>query len=105
LFNALANTAKESYLLGLLANTSKLNERASLLTPWLYQAQSWDWSTQFTIVVMDIYQQLLKQQQSSQLHHYLARCGDMNLAQQANQYPQQIVSAWLMRLEIVHTFT
>ena len=104
LFNALANTAKESYLLGLLANTSKLNERTSLLNSWLYQAQSWDWSTQFTIVVMDIYQQLLKQQQSSQLHHYLARCGDMNLAQQANQYPQQIVSAWQFRLNLQQAF-
>ncbi len=104
LFNALANTAKESYLLGLLTNTGKLNERASLLTPWLYQAQSWNWSTRFTIVVMDIYQQLLKQQQSSQLHYYLARCGDMNLAQQANQYPQQIVSAWQFRLSLKQEF-
>jgi hypothetical protein len=104
LFNALANTAKEAYVLGILANTSKLNERASLLSPWLYQTQSWAWSTRFTIVVMDIYQQLLKQQQSSQLHHYLARCGDMSLAQQANQYPQQIVSAWQFRLSLQQAF-
>lgn len=105
LFNTLSDSAKESYLLADIAKISKLNERASHLISWLYQTQTWLWSAKLTIVIMDVYQQLLASNQNSQLHYYLARCGDIKLVQQANQYPQQIVNAWLMRMEIVQAFT
>lgn len=104
LFNALSNTAKEQYLLNLMASMNKKTERISTLTSWLYQVQAWQWSTSFTITVMECYQQLLQQNQSSQLHYYLARCGDINLAQQANAYPQQVVNAWQFRLNLEQAF-
>lgn len=106
LFDALSMADKESWLLSYAAQSKKELERGAVLLQFFYQSQAWSWSAYFTLAVMDIYQQQLKlQQANNQLGHYLARYGDAQLAQKANQYPSQIVNTWLMRLEIEQAFS
>ena len=105
LFDALSIPDKESWLLTTAAQSKKEIERGSVFNQFFYQSQPWLWSNYFTIAVMDIYQQQLKLQQSNhQLGQYLARYGDAQLVENANQYPTQIVNTWLMRLEIMRAF-
>ena len=105
LFDALSITDKESWLLATAAQSKKEIERGSVFNQFFYQSQPWLWSNYFTIAVMDVYQQQLKLQQSNhQLGQYLARYGDAQLVEKANQYPTQIVNTWLMRLEIMRAF-
>ncbi|MCP5173859.1 MAG: hypothetical protein H6996_01990 [Moraxellaceae bacterium] len=105
LFDALSIADRESWLLAYAAQSKKELERGSLLLQFFYQSQPWHWSRYFTIAVIEVYQQQLKLQQSNnQLGHYLARYGDAQLAQAANQYPHQLVNTWLMRMEIGQAF-
>ncbi|HNC03019.1 MAG TPA: DUF5691 domain-containing protein [Agitococcus sp.] len=106
LFDALSISDKESWLLAHAGQSKKELERGSVFIQFFYQSQPWLWTHYFTIAVMDVYQQQLKLQQSNnQLGHYLARYGDAQLAQKANQYPTQIINTWLMRMEIEQAFS
>jgi len=84
-------------------------EQLTILATALRELSAWQWSQDFTLVAMSIYQHPQLQNSQSyeverrlmpQLLDNLAVWGDDRLSLQPNQYPTVVLIAWKFKLEM-----
>ena len=107
--NALNPTIREQWLLNALKKAKNSTEQLTILATALRELSAWQWSRDFTLVAMSIYQHPQLQNSQSyeverrllpQLLDNLAVCGEASLSLQANQYPTVVLIAWKFKLEM-----
>ena len=107
--NALHPTIREQWLLNALKKAKNSTEQLTVLATALRELSSWQWSRDFTLVAMSIYQHPQLQNSQSyeverrllpQLLDNLAVWGDARLSLQPNQYPTVVLISWKFKLEM-----
>ena len=107
--NALSPTIREQWLLNALKKAKNSTEQLTILATALRELGAWQWSPDFTLIAMCIYQHPQLQNSQSyeverrlmpQLLDHLAVWGDARLSLQPNQYPTVVLIAWKFKLEM-----
>jgi hypothetical protein len=105
---------RERYLLAPLTADKKAGAALKHLVALLNSMPYWSWSADFTLRLMESYQNLVRgnaplsyefeRQVFPQLLTLLGRCGDAALGLPPNQYPPQVLSNWQFRRELHQAF-
>ena len=107
--NALAPNIREQWLLNALKKAKNSTEQLTVLATALRELSAWQWSRDFTLIAMSIYQHPQLQNSQSyeverrllpQLLDNLAVWGEASLSLQPNQYPTVVLISWKFKLEM-----